>query len=173
MSPSMTILRFLTTVLAALTLMGAGPLPNPVPPPGKAVFYGLHLIDTSTEGALNGVRADETARIEMTDDLIAAELRARGYEVITPPAALVADIRNPVSSNGRDSKIAAELGADYAISGQVQKVSNLILSINLYIREAGTGRTLRAGTVDIRGNNDESFQRGARYLLKNIIFRKE
>lgn len=160
-------------VLVAVALMAAGPSPNPVPPPGKAVFYGLHFIDTSAEGSINGTRADETQRLKMTEDLIAADLEARGYTVVEPPADKIAGIRNPVNSNGRDTKIAAEMGADYAISGQVQKTSNLILAINLYIRDAHTARTLRAGTVDIRGNTDESFQRGARYLLKNIIFRKE
>ena len=169
----MTRLRPLTMLMAAVALMGAGPVAKPVPPPGKAVFYGLHFIDTSTEGAVNGVRADETARVEMTEALIAADLQARGYTVIEPPADKIAGISNPVNSNRRDTRIAAELGADYAISGQVQKTSNLILAINLYIRDARTAETLRAGTVDIRGNNDESFQRGARYLLKNIIFREE
>ena len=65
------------------------------------------------------------------------------------------------------------MGSDYAISGEVQKVSNLIQSVNLYIREAGTGRQLAGGAVDIRGNTDEAFQRGYSYLLRNIIFRED
>ena len=146
---------------------------NPVPAPGKAVFYGLHYIDTSIDGAINGVSEDETKRLKMTEELIAADLASRGFTVMQPPADKMAEIRNPVKSNGRDTKIAAEMGADYAISGQVQKVSNLILSIGLYVRDAHTAKTLRAGTVDIRGNNDESFRRGTRYLLKNIVFRTE
>ncbi len=151
----------------------ATPVTGAPPDPGHAVWFGLHFIDTSTEGAINGVRADETARIAMIEDFIAEDLTARGFTLTDPPADQVAAIRNPAKSNGMDSRIAAGMGADYAISGEVQKVSNLILSLNLYIREAGTGRTLRAGAVDIRGNTDDSFRRGYRYLLKNIIFRKE
>lgn len=164
-------LRALILTVAAAVTMAAGPALNPVPQPGKAVFFGLHFIDSS--GLRTGPEGEEEARLKLTEDLIAADLEARGFTVLRPPADKVADISNPTRSNGRDTKIAADMGADYAVSGQVQKVSNLILSINLYIRDAQTAQTLRAGAVDIRGNTDESFQRGARYLLKNIVFRTE
>ncbi len=169
----MTCIRPLLLILAALATMAATPLYGPPPQPGTAVWYGLHFIDTSTEGAIQGVRADETARIEMIEEFIADDLTARGFTLIEPPADAVAAIKNPVNSNRRDTKIAAEMGARYAISGEVQKVSNLILAVNLYVRDAATGKNVRAGAVDIRGNNDESFRRGYSYLLKNIIFREE
>ena len=75
--------------------------------------------------------------------------------------------------NRRDTRIAAEMGARYAISGEVQKVSNLILSVNLHVRDAATGATVRAGAVHIRGNTDDSFRRGYSYLLRNLIFREK
>lgn len=156
-----------------LMLAAASPVTGPPPDPGSAVWWGLHFIDTSTEGAINGVRADETARIAMAEDFIAEDLTARGFTLMEPPAEAVATIKNPVHSNRRDTLIAADMGARYAISGEVQKVSNLILSLNLYVRDAASGRTVRAGAVEIRGNTDESVQRGFRYLLKNTIFRKE
>ncbi|GLK66156.1 hypothetical protein GCM10017635_36330 [Paracoccus kondratievae] len=177
MIPAMAFLRHILIACAVtLTLAGigaAGPLHGAGPAPDSAVWFGLYFIDTSTEGAINGVREDETLRIEMAEDVIAEDLQARGFTLIEPPADQVAQIRNPSQSNGSDSRIAREMGATYAISGEVQKVSNLILSLNLYIREAASGEIVRAGTVDIRGNNDESFRRGYRYLLKNIIFREE
>ena len=51
----------------------------------------------------------------------------------------------------------AEMGARYAISGEVQKVSNLILSVNLHVRDAATGATVRAGAVDIWLRNPMTF----------------
>ena len=54
----------------------------------------------------------------------------------------------------------------------MQKVSNLILNVNLVIEDAATGRPLRAGSVDIRGNTDKSWQRGLRYLLDERLFRE-
>nr|AAC44559.1 unknown [Paracoccus denitrificans] len=93
----------------------------------------------------------------MAETVIAEDLRSRGFTLLDPPADQVARIKNPTQSNGSDSRIARDMGAHYAISGEVQKVSNLILSLNLYIRDAESGDTVRAGVVDIRGNTDESF----------------
>lgn len=169
----MKLLRILTLALFTVATAAITPVYGPPPEPGTAVWFGLHFIDTSTEGAINGVREDETQRIAMIEEFIAEDLRERGFTLQVPPAAEVASIKDPVNSNGRDTRIARELGARYAISGEVQKVSNLILSLNLYVRDAETGKNVRAGAVDIRGNNDESFRRGYRYLMKNIIFREE
>jgi hypothetical protein len=161
---------------AALTLALAawsGLAHAEVPSPGSVAFFGLHFIDTSTEGALNGVRADETIRTEMAEGVVADDLTTRGFELVSMAsvADTLANISNPAKCNGCDVAMARDLGTDYALTGEVQKVSNLILNINLYLRDTSTGEMVRAGSVDIRGNTDESWQRGVRYLLKNIIFR--
>jgi len=49
----------------------------------------------------------------------------------------------------------------------VQKVSNLILNINLEVRSE-SGVTRYRGSVDIRGNTDESWLRGVRRLAENL-----
>lgn len=141
--------------------------------PGTVTWFGLHYIDTSTEGAINGARPDETARIAMIQNFVANDLTERGFILSRPPADAVADILNPIRSNGADARIAREMGSEYVIAGEVQKVSNLIQSINLFIRDAETGQTLRAGSVEIRGNTDDAYRRGYSYLLKNVIFREE
>ena len=74
--------------------------------------------------------------------------------------------------NGCELKLARRLGAQLAGIGWVQKVSNLILNINLQVRDVTSGRLVHAGSVDIRGNTDESWQRGLRYLLERRIFRQ-
>jgi hypothetical protein len=51
----------------------------------------------------------------------------------------------------------------------VQKVSNLILNITLVVRDVGTGQVINAGSVDLRGNTDESWSRGLSYLLRNRL----
>lgn len=163
-------MRLLTVIFCLLA--AAASAQEPVAP-GKVAFFGLYFIDTSAEGAINGPRADETARLAQMEEMIADDLRARGFELVdtAPVAADLALIRNPAHCNGCDSRLAGELGADYAITGEVQKVSNLILSANLYIRRGGERQTLRHGAVDIRSNTDESWTRGYSYLLRNTIFR--
>jgi hypothetical protein len=48
----------------------------------------------------------------------------------------------------------------------LQKVSNLILNINLYVCVVATRAPLVAMSVDIRGNTDESWSRGLEYLVR-------
>ncbi len=69
--------------------------------------------------------------------------------------------------NGCADDFAKTLGADTAITGEVQKVSNLILNINVYVKPLKDGAPEQAYSVDLRGNTDESFDRGIRYLVKN------
>lgn len=164
-----------STIAAFALLLGANPaLAQEPPAPGTVAFFGLRFFDMSTEGAINGVRPDETMRTEMATDLVARDMLARGFDLV--PIDSVADqletITNPADCNGCDTAMAAKLGADYALTGEVRKISNLILSVELNLRDAESGQTLRAGTVDIRGNTDETWQRGMRYLLRNIMFRQ-
>lgn len=162
-------------VAALALLLWAGPAPAQEPPaPGSVAFFGLRFIDLSTEGAINGTRPDEATRTKMVTALVARDMVARGFTLVPvdPVADRLETISNPAACNGCDTEMAAKLGADYALTGEVRKISNLILSLQLNLRDAGTGQTLRAGTVDIRGNTDESWQRGFSYLLRNLIFRQ-
>ena len=51
----------------------------------------------------------------------------------------------------------------------VQKVSNLILNMKVYIRDAHTGQLVTSMSVDLRGNTDETWFRAASYLLRNRL----
>lgn len=142
-------------------------------PDASVAFFGIHFIDTSTEGAYNGVREDEVARIALIEDLVRQTFTEKGFVLvdIEPVRKTLDRTVNPADCNYCDVLMARELGADYALTGEVQKVSNLILSMNLVVREAESGQFTKGQSVDIRGNTEESWLRGIRYILKNNIFR--
>ncbi len=71
--------------------------------------------------------------------------------------------------NGCELAIARSLGVDRVLVGWVQKVSNLILNINLQIEDTATGRVLLNKSVDLRGNTDESWRRGIDYLVRDMV----
>lgn len=154
----------------ALALGLAGPAA--ARPAGSGSVMAVVFLDTSTEGAMNGVRADETARLAMVERLLGEAFAEEGIEMIdrAPVQAALDRVQNPANCNGCDAKAARELGVDLAVSAEVQKVSNLILTINVFVRDAATGRMLRAGNADIRGNTDDSWRRGLGWILRNRIF---
>jgi hypothetical protein len=51
----------------------------------------------------------------------------------------------------------------------IQKVSDLILNINVYMADVGAGKLAFVHSVDIRGDTDESWTRGIAYLVKNYL----
>ena len=70
---------------------------------------------------------------------------------------------------GCDLKLAKQLGADLEITGMVQKVSNLIINLNIYLRDVKTGNMITAASADMRGNTDKSWSRTMSYLIRNRL----
>jgi hypothetical protein len=155
-------------VFTALTLAIATPVR--ADPPKLAVF-DFELVDTSLQGEVNGPRADEHDRLMRVGDQLRKELaksgRFRLLDISTVNAA--AHGSNLQACGGCDVKYAQQLGADLAMTGVVQKVSNLILNINIYLRDVHTGALVTSMSVDLRGNTDESWSRATSYLLRNRL----
>jgi Protein of unknown function (DUF2380) len=143
-------------------------------PPRLAVF-DFELIDSSLQGEMEGIDPADQARLRM----IQAELRRRLEEsgrfelVDTAPAAAQIDSAGYLwSCNGCELAIARRLDADLALVGWVQKVSNLILNLNVVMRDTGTREQVFASSVDIRGNTDEGWQHGIGYLVENRLLKE-
>lgn len=127
---------------------------------------------------LSPVPADEAeqARLKRISEELRTLLAESGrYRIVStdPVKAEVeksADLRR---CNGCAEDFARKLGADAAVTGEVQKVSNLIININVYVKPLAGNAPERAYSVDLRGNTDESFDRGIRYLVKNEFLEKE
>jgi hypothetical protein len=103
-----------------------------------------------------------------------AFVRERFYQVVdrAPVAALIEAARNTqnlLDCNGCELDIARQAGAARILLGWVQKVSNLILNINIEVRDAGTGKAVLVKSVHLRGNTDLSWQRGIDFLVRDMV----
>ena len=150
--------------LIALALLAHGATAEPM----DVAVFDFELIDTSLEGEMNGPREDEARRLAaLGETLREAYAEAPGYRVVdTGPVRERALAQNLQNCGGCAVTMADELGADLAVTGTVQKVSNLILNINIYL-EGPEGR--RAMSADIRSNTDESWSRGLDWLIRNRL----
>ncbi|GEP07318.1 DUF3280 domain-containing protein [Methylobacterium oxalidis] len=136
--------------------------------PPKAAVFDFQLAD---QGALGPTEADR-ARLGPLSDLLRSLLKDSGRYQIVPTEAVEAEVTKGPDlrhCNGCAEDYAKKLGADVAITGEIQKVSNLILNINVYVKDLRSNKAEQAYSVDIRGNNDTSFDRGLRYLVKNNL----
>src|SRR3954447_4265028 len=137
--------------------------------PRSAAVFDFELIDTSLEGEVKGPRSDEQARLARLAPELRRQLDASGrYTTIDiGPVAAAAKASNLQACGGCDADLARRLGAELAITGTVQKVSNLILNVNVYVKDARTGATLQEMSADFRGNTDESWARALNWLIRN------
>lgn len=155
-------------ILAALTLLMSTPARADAP---KLAVFDFELLDTSLQGEVDGPRADEQERLAKVGDQLRKELEASGrFQVLDISSINAALHRNNLQAcGGCDVQFAKQLGADLVITGVVQKVSNLILNMNIYLRDVATGRIVTSMSADLRGNTDESWSRAMSYLIRNRL----
>jgi hypothetical protein len=139
--------------------------------PMTAAVFDFSFDDTSLQGEVQGQQADEQHRLAELNTELRDKLVESGCCTIAD-LGIVAEM-NVRTCNGCDLDLARKASAQISVTGWVQKVSNLILNINLVVRDVGTGQVISAGSVDLRGNTDESWTRGLSYLLRNRLHPSE
>jgi hypothetical protein len=136
--------------------------------PPKAAVFDFELNDQGIIGPTEADRARLAPLAELLRTLLADSGR---YSIVSidPVRADVAKTPGMRRCNGCAADFARTLGADVVVTGDIQKVSNLILNINVYVQDLRGNAPEKGYSVDIRGNNDVSFDRGLRFLVRNNL----
>jgi hypothetical protein len=135
------------------------------------VLLDFELIDGTLDRAADEAQQE---RLKKISEALRQEFTDRHlYTVLdnAPAQALITDLKGRFKlydCNGCDVDIGRALGADRTLTAWVQKVSNLILNINIQIRDVKSGLIVLTRSVDIRGNTDVSWLRGVRYMTRSI-----
>ena len=115
----------------------------------------------------------ERARLAAIKELFRSELEASGRYKFAPisvdAAAKIAAGPEIGSCGGCEFDYGKQFGADDAAWIVVQKVSDLILNINVYMGDVVTRKLVFVHSIDIRGNTNESWAHGLTYLVKNYL----
>ena len=70
------------------------------------------------------------------------------------------------------AEVGQRLGTRLVAVGWVQRVSELILNINVSVQDAQTGVEVLSKSVDLRGNTDETWTRGMNFMLRDWAERR-
>ena len=65
------------------------------------------------------------------------------------------------------------LGADLVVTPWVQKVSELILNLNIQIYDVKADKVVFSKSVDMRGNEDQSWSRAVHYMVRDMAEKRE
>ncbi len=112
----------------------------------------------------------EKARLKVVTAELARLLADTGRYRIVDLSGLAGEIdkASPFDRcNGCEVDIAKKAGAELAVTGVVQKASELLLNVSIYVRSVATGELVKSMAVSIRQNNDEGWLRAVRLLVKN------
>ncbi len=164
-------LRCLVALVPLLALVATErSLAQPAPP--TLAVLDFDLLDDQRETVPDNTLGPRLLSIR--DQLAEALTREGLYTVVdnAPARGMIDGLRATQdlhACNGCERTIGQALGADRVLVGWVQKVSNLILNINVRIEDVATGRVVVQKSVDLRGNTDESWRRGIAYMIRDMV----
>jgi hypothetical protein len=139
--------------------------------PRTLVVAGFELVEDHPEPEAAAVHARRLAALE-------AQLRAglqqhALYTLVDTEASrrttarLRAEHAQLFDCAGCAQDIGQAAGADLVLVGWVQKVSQLILNVNVELRDTRSNRVVLTKSVDMRGNTDDTWQRAMRFMLRD------
>lgn len=70
------------------------------------------------------------------------------------------------------AEVGQRLGTRLVAVGWVQRVSELILNVNVSVQDSQTGVEVLTKSVDLRGNTDETWTRGVNFMLRDWAERR-
>lgn len=164
--------------LLALGLAGLAPLVLPVSaenePGGSIAVLPFEINDTSGEVGQSARHEEMLATITR---LVGEKVVQKGIYRVVPQEKVdeaVADVDSGTylrSCNGCEFDIAKRVGADHVLIGWFYKVSTLIGTLHIVVKDVATGKTVYAHVFDFRGDNKEAWQRAADYMIRSLAER--
>ena len=134
----------------------------------SAAIFDFELTDTSRENQLAPHDAEHQARLAFVTERLRTKLAESGrFSVVDiAPVAREAHGSNLQACGGCDVQLAQRLGAELAVTGEVFKISNLILRMTIFVRDAKTGRNVAVANASMRGDTEESWRRTLDWLVR-------
>lgn len=159
--------RFASTALAVSLLLGISAAQATDAP--RIAVFPFELNDTS--GEARDLTQVHSARLAMVTKEATTMLAARGATIVDVSRFddQLAGMSNLYHCNGCEVPLARETNADTAITGMVHKVSTLIQSILIVARDVDSGKVIGSASVSIRGDTDQAWRRGVRYIVKRDL----
>jgi hypothetical protein len=138
--------------------------------PTSAAFLGFRFIANATP-----MEPQEEARLEQVEETFKTKLQQAGLYTFTPVTdamkSRIAQGQPPGECSGCEIDYGRELKVPVVMWGTIQKTSNLILNLNIYMADVNASKMTFVKSVDMRGNTDETWQQAVNYMVKRYIIK--
>jgi uncharacterized protein DUF2380 len=141
----------------------------------SAAIFDFELTDTSRENQLVPHDAEHQARLALVSERLRAKLVESGRFSVVDIAPVAKEARgsNLQACGGCYLTLAQRIGAELAVTGEVYKISNLILRMMIVVSDANSGRVVAVAQAGLRGDTDESWTRTLDWLVRNRLLDPE
>lgn len=157
-------LRRLICLIACLTAL-------PAFAAQKTAIFPFDMRDAQQDGEIvPQLQEEDLRRLKVVADELKALMTKDGRYEVVDLAPVAADVEKamPFSKcDGCDKDIGEKLGADLAVTGFVDKLSDALISLQLFVKDVKTGEMKKTMSAEIRGNTDELWLHGIRWLWRN------
>jgi Protein of unknown function (DUF2380) len=168
--------RLLSGSAVALVLVLASLAPAKAVQRAAVLPFEMH-IDLQMDGlSLYGLppkpKKAETERLELVRDELVKMLENRGAYEIVDLSEHASDIRRAAPfdrCDGCEVEFGKRVNADVTVLGVVQKASEMMINVAIYVRDVETGKLAKSMLVSIMQNDDAGWLRAVRHLVKNRL----
>lgn len=158
-------------ILALIAAAFAAAATTPAFATPKVAIFPFDIRDVEIEGDLMAKPKDyDVQRMKLVAEELKVLMEKSGTYVVVDLSPLAAEVEKawPFSKcNGCEADLGKQAGADLAVTGYVDKLSDSLISLQLFARDTATGELTKSMSAEIRGNTDELWLHGIRYIWKN------
>lgn len=167
--PSARLLQFAFAIISMAALVsGASAV---AAEPRSIAFLGVEFMNDNE--MYEPTTEAERGRMAKIEEIFETQLtesgRFRFVEVGADMKARIASGQELGKCGGCELDYGRTLGSELVAWIEVQKVSNLILNMNVYVADVATEKMVFVKSADMRNNSDESWARSVNYIVKNYL----
>ncbi|WP_181707273.1 DUF2380 domain-containing protein [Chthonobacter rhizosphaerae] len=158
-------------VLAAIAFAAGLAAPHASAEPRRVI-----LLDTQYEaegaGETDETRAADLKRVEMIEERLKAHVAAATADyAVVENEAVSAEINDyNLGSCGRcELALGRKAGADFVMITTVQKVSSILINLQVFVYSVADGSTVAAGGTVLHANTDADWRRGIDSIARNRL----
>jgi Protein of unknown function (DUF2380) len=137
----------------------------------KTAVFPFDFHDAQQDGEIvPQYNPDDLKRVKLVADEFKNLMQKDGKYAVVDLSSRAKEIESasPFNQcNGCEVPIAKEAGADIAVTGFVDKVSDALVNLTIVARDTKTGALTKTMSASINGNSDDLWLHGVRYLWKN------
>jgi hypothetical protein len=159
-------------LVAALTVFVVQPSKAAEPELVKIAVFDFELDDRSAGRDIIGEDAIDTENLITSTEEARRMLSASGRYSIVDTSTAAGEVTSAGGiqyCNGCEGLLAKELGADLAMIGVVTRVSRTEYTLQVLVRDAGSGTVVLNTSTGLRMGANYSWPRGVKWLMDNRI----